>query len=42
LRRELAERGGVPRSVGLAVRVGWLAIAVTGLVGVVRDIDAIA
>jgi hypothetical protein len=42
LRRELAERGPVPRPIGLTVRAMWLAVAVAGLVGVVRDVDAIA
>ncbi len=42
LQREIAERGGVGRPARLAVRAGWLAIALTGLVAVVRDIDAIA
>jgi hypothetical protein len=41
-RREVAERGGLPTGVGLAVRAAWLAIAVLGLVAVVRDVRAIA
>ncbi len=41
LRRVIVRAGSVPTAAGLAIRAGWLAVAVLGLVALVGDIQAL-
>lgn len=41
LRREIASFGGVPTAAGLVIRACWAAVAVLGLAGLVRDVQAL-
>jgi phosphotransferase system glucose/maltose/N-acetylglucosamine-specific IIC component len=41
IRRVIARAGSVPTAAGLAIRAGWLAVAVLGLVALVGDIQAL-
>ncbi len=42
LRRAIASSEGVPTVVGLSIRAGWSAVAALGLLGLLRDLQALA